>query len=72
MNSVDVQHGPMLKKLFRFEEAWAKVDGCEEIIYKAWATRLEGSPMFHVCKNIKECRKHSLVNLMVILFPLEN
>jgi hypothetical protein len=44
------------KRLFRFEHAWTKQEGCEEVISGAWSDSVVGTKMFQTSQKIKNCR----------------
>lgn len=44
------------KKLFRFEKAWIREAGCEEVIAGAWNVVPIGTSMYRVAEKIKQCR----------------
>ncbi len=51
-----VERSPPKKHLFRFEAAWIKREGCEDVIREAWSLPQSGSRMFQLCQKIKSCR----------------
>ena len=44
------------RRMFRFEKAWLKEPGCEEVIESAWEVQPIGMAMYRVTQKIKQCR----------------
>ncbi len=47
---------PRRKRQFRFEQAWCRVETCEETVKESWHSKEKGSHMFEVTESIKSCR----------------
>ncbi len=43
-------------RMFRFENNWVHIDGCEKIVHDAWFLPQTGHLLFQVCQRIKACR----------------
>uniref|UniRef100_A0A2N9G3M9 CCHC-type domain-containing protein n=1 Tax=Fagus sylvatica TaxID=28930 RepID=A0A2N9G3M9_FAGSY len=52
---------PRRKRQFRFEQAWCRVETCEETVKESWHSKEKGSHMFEVTESIKSCRR-GLIN----------
>ena len=44
-------------RIFRFEQAWAREESCEETVKEAWQQHTTGSKMYEVTEAIKSCRR---------------
>ena len=47
---------PRRKRQFRFEQAWCRVETCEETVKESWHSKEKGSHMFEVTESIKSYR----------------
>ncbi|GMY34876.1 putative ribonuclease h protein [Fagus crenata] len=55
LNKQSVHH--RRRRIFRFEQAWAREESCEETVKEAWQQHTTGSKMYEVTEAIKSCRR---------------
>ncbi|CAA0831590.1 Unknown protein, partial [Striga hermonthica] len=52
---------PRLQRRFTFDKRWLEIDGCAEIVKKAWSTHHQGTPLFILKEKVK-CTRIALLH----------